>query len=164
MMRSDSRQLGLFAGNRGCGKRERGSADAVETSQSVLVRIDGLETETPNTTRFTTQAGARAHAAHNKMVRETVWSRLLSVVGIRVRSRGVESVRVVRFSRGRLDDDNLVAALKYVRDGIAEALQIDDCWFSINGAVAGKLPFHCDQSPGKPGILIEVTFARGEEP
>lgn len=35
-------------------------------------------------------------------------------------------VKLVRYSAGRLDDDNLRGALKGVRDGIAEKLGIDD--------------------------------------
>jgi len=35
-------------------------------------------------------------------------------------------VRFTRISTGRLDDDNLGAALKHIRDGIAQALKVDD--------------------------------------
>lgn len=34
--------------------------------------------------------------------------------------------RLVRFGPGRLDDDNLQGALKAVRDGVADAVDIDD--------------------------------------
>lgn len=154
-------QAPLFPGNRGCGKRERSAADVAETRDRVIVRIDGLETTTPNTTRFRTPGGARAHHRRNKVVRETVWARVLAAVGNRVRSRGVASIRVTRFSRGQLDDDNLIAAVKSARDGIAKAIGIDDRWFSVTSA-PGKIPFICEQSPGKPGLAIEVVFARPE--
>lgn len=35
-------------------------------------------------------------------------------------------VRIIRVSFGKLDDDNLAACAKYLRDGIAHALGVDD--------------------------------------
>lgn len=39
---------------------------------------------------------------------------------------GAVAVTLVRISAGTLDDDNVRAALKAVRDGVADALGVDD--------------------------------------
>lgn len=40
--------------------------------------------------------------------------------------RALITVKLTRVSAGEMDDDNLRAALKSVRDGVASALRIDD--------------------------------------
>lgn len=62
-------------------------------------------------------------------------------------------VRITREAPKPLDDDNLAGACKSLRDGIADALGVDDrdprvCWL-------------CDQSKSKtPSVLIEVYAMR----
>lgn len=71
----------------------------------------------------------------------------------KVLDRGHPS-RVVlsRISTGRLDDDNLIASCKAIRDGVAEALLVDDREFSILGQ-PGMIPIEYRQeSPGKRGV------------
>lgn len=47
-------------------------------------------------------------------------------VGAQKLCRGLISVTLTRVSPGTLDDDNLRSALKSTRDGVADALRIDD--------------------------------------
>jgi hypothetical protein len=61
---------------------------------------------------------------------------------------------IIRVSSGRLDDDNLIGACKGVRDGIAEALDMDDELFSVAGTEPGKLPiFYTQAKPGERGVF-----------
>lgn len=58
-------------------------------------------------------------------------------------------VRLVRVSPGELDDDNAVAAAKNVRDGVADALGVDDrdprvVWLPV------------DQEIGRPCVKVEL--------
>jgi hypothetical protein len=68
-------------------------------------------------------------------------------------ARRPSKVTITRISTGTIDDDGLVGALKWIRDGIAEALLFDDSEFSIAGQVPGKVPlFYAQQPPGKRGV------------
>ena len=58
------------------------------------------------------------------------------------------SVRLVRVSPRRLDDDNLSAALKSVRDGVADVLGVDDG--------DSRVVYVVDQESGRAGVLVEV--------
>lgn len=71
-----------------------------------------------------------------------------------------DRVKIVRVScRPIRDDDNLVSALKWVRDGIADAFEIDDSCFSIGGANPEKIPLFYEQRPsGKGGVYgVEIV-------
>lgn len=60
-------------------------------------------------------------------------------------------VRMVRVSRGELDDDNLAGALKSARDGIADALGVDDR--------DERIVWLCDQEAGEAELRIELYEA-----
>ena len=60
-------------------------------------------------------------------------------------------MRLTRIGPRRLDSDNLAAALKHVRDGVADALGMDDgdprlVW--LYGQRRGK--------PGEYAVLVEI--------
>lgn len=57
--------------------------------------------------------------------------------------------------RRRRDDDNVVAAIKPGRDGLADALKIDDCHFRIR-------PVLCRDEP-VPGGAVRVVIEDGTE-
>lgn len=63
-------------------------------------------------------------------------------------------VRIVltRVSTGSLDDDGLIGSMKYIRDGVAEALLVDDAEFSIGGEDPSKIMIsYRKANPGKRG-------------
>lgn len=148
-------------------KRPKAMGWAVVTEQRVTVYLDHLKTKSPNVTRrifgghFSKSMQMRIMASianENKAQCERAMSaveqclpHLEDVLGVKP-----SSIKVIRISRGRLDDDNLVGALKYIRDGIAEALLVDDKTFTL-----GK-DFFCEQrTPGKAGVygvLIEIVW------
>lgn len=58
-------------------------------------------------------------------------------------------VRLVRVSRGVVDDDAVPAALKGVRDAVAFKLGVDDCpWGPVEWSYA--------QEKGEPGVRVEI--------
>ena len=64
------------------------------------------------------------------------------------------AVKLVRVSPGTLDDDNLRGALKAVRDGIADALGVDDGGFCV------RWEYH--QEKGKcHEVRVEIEPGRG---
>lgn len=68
-------------------------------------------------------------------------------------------VVMTRLSRGQLQDDNIYSALKHVRDGIADALGVDDAdprvtWRVAQAKPVGGWPF---------GVRIEVRARVLEE-
>ena len=56
-------------------------------------------------------------------------------------------VRITRLSAGELDDDNLRAALKSIRDGVADAFGTDD-------ARSSRLKFEYAQEKCKRGAYV----------
>lgn len=78
---------------------------------------------------------------------------------------GLARVKIVRVSSQKIrDDDNLVGAMKWIRDGIADAFGIDDSRFSslLGSDTAGKIPLHYEQrlsgKPGVFGVFIELAW------
>jgi len=159
-------------------KRPKAMGWAVIEAEKVVVYLDHLKTKSPNVTRrifgghFSKSMQMRIMAAianENKAQCERAMSALeqadqkrpLETPSLLNRGRPI-SIKVTRISRGRLDDDNLVGALKYIRDGIAEALLVDDKTFSL-----GK-DFFCEQrSAGKAGVfgvLFEIVWPAGGDP
>lgn len=60
------------------------------------------------------------------------------------------SVKLVRVAPRPLDSDNLQAAFKNIRDGVAEALGLDDKW-------NGKIQWHYDQVVSREyGVRLEL--------
>lgn len=72
--------------------------------------------------------------------------------------RGAELVVLLtRVAPRELDSDNLQGALKHVRDGVADALGVDDRDERVTWAP-------CDQRKGKAGVVIEIfSMARGDK-
>lgn len=70
-------------------------------------------------------------------------------------------VYVTRISFGKLDDDNLAAALKHVLDGVADALGVDDKTFVLFGTRPGIRihPRQRSEGRGRYGVEIEMRFA-----
>lgn len=63
------------------------------------------------------------------------------------------NVTMIRVSRGTLDDDNLGAAMKHVRDAVADAYGIDDA--------DKRIKFRCEQEKG--AYAVKVVIAHREE-
>ncbi len=63
-------------------------------------------------------------------------------------------ITLTRRAPGRLDDDNLAGALKHIRDGVADALGIDD---GDRRLVWRCLQEHCREY----AVRIEIEAARG---
>jgi hypothetical protein len=85
----------------------------------------------------------------------------------RCSTRGTpRSASITRIGSPRIkDDDNLISACKHVRDGIAEALEIDDGCFNVNGGTSstgGTVPlFYKQATSGKRkayAVLIELAW------
>lgn len=58
-------------------------------------------------------------------------------------------VRLSRFAPGELDDDNLRGALKAVRDGVADALDLDDR--------SPRITWHYDQARLRAGVYLVLV-------
>lgn len=59
-------------------------------------------------------------------------------------------VRLTRIAPRRLDDDNLAAAFKAVRDQVAECLGVDDG--------SPRIRFEYAQRPGKAAVRIDIAI------
>lgn len=76
----------------------------------------------------------RSKIARTKAQRMAAWAAVHNLVS-RTDRGNVTSVTLMRYGVRLLDDDNLAGAFKAVRDGIADALGVND----------GKIPWHYDQ-------------------
>lgn len=106
-----------------------------------------LRISSPNAVRFQTRGGQMAHARAVKQQRRVtnllcfaemraagLFSHAVERHGAQRRVLSTSSgefaypcvVRLTRLSSGELDGDNLAMAFKHVRDGVADALGIDD--------------------------------------
>ncbi|HPD18011.1 MAG TPA: endodeoxyribonuclease RusA [Planctomycetota bacterium] len=61
-------------------------------------------------------------------------------------------VRLTRIGPRRLDSDNLAAALKHVRDGVADALGMDDGDARLRWLYAQR-----NGRPGEYAVLVEIS-------
>lgn len=98
----------------------------------------------------------RARLKPKQVARTGAWAATVATEGYRTAKaalEGVEPIPVeIRFyppDRRHRDDDNMIAAFKAARDGIAEALGVDDRRFR---------PHYFFDDPCAPG-RVEVTFA-----
>ncbi len=101
---------------------------------------------------------------NNRQHWRTVWSRAkrergtaCMLVRLQLQQTPVElatvNIRITRLSSGELDDDNLRAALKSIRDGVADAFGSDDSRKS-------RLQFHYAQEKCKRGafaVRVEIS-------
>jgi hypothetical protein len=68
---------------------------------------------------------SREHREHHRLGFEHTRD-ALALAGLRAVDVVPLIVRIIRVSAGKLDDDNVIGCAKWLRDGIAEALGIDD--------------------------------------
>lgn len=64
-------------------------------------------------------------------------------------------IQLTRLGRKKMDDDNLAAALKAVRDGIADAIGIDD---------GDKRVAYCYAQKSSRKYAVEVAFKKSPPP
>lgn len=95
---------------------------------------------------------ARSKAA--KAYRHTCWA-LAKVAAITVGWDGVVHLQITFFppDRRHRDDDNMIASFKSGRDGLADALGIDDKRFRVHPVVSGET---------KPGGAVEISISETE--
>lgn len=132
---------------------------ALREGECVTIYLSQLRTKTPNFLRWMHHANlsparqrqmdaAIAAANKSQVTRtQTAIEESDKPVGLPA------SVEILRVTSGLpLDDDNLAGTLKYIRDGIADGLRINDSLFSMRG-VPGKIPLiYSQRPPGKRGI------------
>ena len=103
--------------------------------------------------RLISEANARGHwAAKARRATKGRQQGRLAVQILRAHNYPVADARIVTLTRiapRRLDDDNLRGAFKFVRDGIADALGINDGSYAVE--------WMYDQKPGK--YAVEVVLA-----
>ena len=86
----------------------------------------------------------------------------IAQLGTDVAARGrPTSIALTRVGAGRLDQDNLRGAMKYVVDGIAEALGFNDAELADSASRAGSIPISYAQEKAPPrvcGVRIVITW------
>lgn len=100
------------------------------STEPLLTRKLPLKLRSRANEAIATRRGRRGQAARSKAQRSAA---RMAIAGLRLdlldlQRRTVERtiVRLVRVSTRELDDDNLAGALKAVRDGVADALKVND--------------------------------------
>ena len=126
---------------------------------SVVVRIAGMRLVSLTNARMHHMAKARLARGQRKRVKWTMlegW-RQPETPAARVRALGLVSlvVTITRIGPRALDSDNLAASGKHVRDGVADALGVDDGDPRITWLYA--------QEKGPYGVRIEIREAKPEE-
>lgn len=104
--------------------------------------------------RTRSEANLREHWAKRarRVKKQRNAARMLVRAAITSRPSGNLTVRLVRIAPRKLDSDNLASSLKAVRDGVADALGIDDGDERIRWQYAqGK------GRPGEYGVLVEIN-------
>lgn len=127
----------------------------VECGYRLTVYLDHLRTKSPNSLRRfwagnVTQQVMRQQQAMIAQQNRSIVTRTQCAIEENMptaRPWRVRSIRVTRISTGKLDGDGLQGALKYVRDGIADALRCDDREFD-NGLIT-----YDQRPPGKRGVF-----------
>lgn len=105
------------------------------------------------------ETNAREHWASRHRRRATIRQTVGLVVRGALQGAGVTGPLTVEMTRlgptGGLDDDNLIGSLKAVRDGVADALGVDDA--------DPRITWRCHQRPsGKRGVwAVEIRMVRG---
>lgn len=126
-------------------------------SEAAVIRITCIRPKGPNA-REHWAARARRVKAEREIAAASALAQL-GPDGIRAlrrtaKTRGLD-VLITREGGRRMDDDNLAAALKAVRDGIADALRVDDGSTSVR--------WHYAQQAGRRDVVITIKIAaRGE--
>jgi len=123
----------------------------------ILVEIPGMKLESLNVTFRGAHAGSHyARAARAKMQRRTAHAFMLA--HLRLQKMQLPAVvTITRVAPGTLDDDNLAGACKHTRDGIADALGLDDR--------DARLSWRYAQQKSKRGVyavLVHVSHLASE--
>ena len=120
-----------------------------------------LKTRSPLNGAFGVSRGAAMAKAHERKAQR--YSARLHLVA-ELRKLGLRPVDLVpctvtlrRLSAGRLDTDNLLASQKSVRDGIADALGVDDGGSAVRW-IYGQRP--CKRGEYGTEVTIEPTKVR----
>ena len=112
------------------------------------------------------RSGWQGRAARARKQRDA--ARMLTIATLETRRGAFYVVALQRVSPGssRADDDNEIGALKAVRDGIADALRVDDgdrsrvVWRYVDGAKAaayGVRVWIVAMGPARAAALLEVA-------
>jgi hypothetical protein len=101
------------------------------------------------------QKHAKTHEAHRTAGKLAMPPLAFLAGPLSLREGKTLIVRITREAPKPLDDDNLAGACKSLRDGIADALGVDDR--------DERVTWLCDQAKAKvPSVLVEVYAMRGE--
>lgn len=152
-------------------KRPKKMGWAIVGKTNAIVYLEQLKTKSPNvggggfTKRFFAMRAAEI-ASRRARAREGVERTTVELIHINAKGslalRKINKIVITRVSSGTLDDDNLGGALKAIRDGVADALEINDRDFSLEGREEKKIPLHYRQTkPGKRkvcGVRIELFW------
>lgn len=137
---------------------------ALVEAHCVAICLD-LEVERPNIGfRGMTVGAMMGH--RNRVKRERSWARSAVEQAIGKRDAKPAKITFSRVSSGCMDDDGVVGAFKATRDGVADALGVNDRDFSIGGMVPGKTPvFYAQIKPGRQGVkAVILKFEWGSTP
>lgn len=142
--------------------RPKAMGYAVRSDATLLIVLEQLKTQRPNESfRGMSQGAMMGIRSKNKATGERTRA-AIEQSGVVTRGRPCR-VELTRVTTGKMDDDGLVGAMKFVRDGVAKALGFDDREMSIGGMVAGKIPvFYGQRAPGKRGVYaVEILLQWG---
>lgn len=89
--------------------------------REAVFRIDGMHLVNRNNSR----EHWTAQHPHNAAEKQAAWAHTLKALDRRT-FRAPMRITIVRFGDRAMDSDGVAAAAKYVRDGIARAIGIDD--------------------------------------
>jgi hypothetical protein len=93
----------------------------------ITARVLPLKLRSKANEATTTMRGRRGQVARTKTQREAAKMALAGWSAAVVEPTDRLVVLLTRISPRELDDDNLAGALKAVRDGVADALKVNDC-------------------------------------
>jgi len=108
--------------------------------------------------RTVSEANSREHWAKkmNRVKRQRTAARLATMQAMRGQTAdtmpGKITVYLCRVGKRKLDSDNLAGSFKAIRDGIADALKIDDG--------DERIEWHYRQERGEYGVRVSVEHAR----
>ncbi len=151
-------------------KRAKAMGWALVDADRAKLYLSQLKTQSPNKGFFgkgmshamLAKMGAMQTAYRNACRERTISA--IAQLGVDVVARGRPSLIVVtRVSSGKLDrHDNLRGALKFIVDGIAEALGFNDAELEDSASRAGSIAIkYSQEKPGAPrvrGVRIELSW------
>lgn len=139
--------------------------EELEDGPKLTFYLSQLRTKSPNDFQAPQRNTRWRNMAIDADYKETCSGRaMMAIADAGVASYGRPSSLVLtRISSGKIDKhDNIRSALKYVVDGIAEALGFNDAELSDSPSRAGTIPIRYErETPGKRGVRgvrIEITW------